>query len=88
LIVDVSWNPKGDLAFEVQDREQSWLDLNLVPAGAATVAMSLFRETTKTWVNVHGSPKWLGDGSFLWFSERSGWKHIYRTTDAGSSSAR
>ena len=37
----------------------------------------LFRETTKAWVNANGSPTWLKDGSFLWFSERSGFKHLY-----------
>ena len=25
----------------------------------------------------NGAPTWLKDGSFLWVSERSGWKHIY-----------
>jgi len=38
----------------------------------------LFRETTPAWVNVNGSPVWLEDGSFLWLSERSGFKHLYR----------
>jgi dipeptidyl-peptidase-4 len=36
------------------------------------------RETSKAWVNNNGSPVWLRDGSFLWFSERSGFKHLYR----------
>jgi dipeptidyl-peptidase-4 len=39
LIVDVGWSPKGDLVFQVQDREQVWLDLDLV-RGAAPVAAS------------------------------------------------
>ena len=29
-------------------------------------------------MNENGNPVWLKDGSFLWFSERSGFKHLYR----------
>lgn len=76
LIVDVTWRPDGKVAFQVQDREQTWLDLNV--ADPATGAVStLFRETTSSWVEPSGSPQWLRDGSFLWLSERDGWKHVY-----------
>ena len=62
--------------FSLQDREQTWLDLNT--ANADTGAMkTLFRETTKAWVDNQGDPRWLKDGSFLWTSERTGWKHLY-----------
>ena len=37
----------------------------------------LFRETTKAWVDDPGEPQFLTDGSFLFPSERSGWKHLY-----------
>src|SRR5260370_5279063 len=38
----------------------------------------MFRETTKAWVEViDGGLQWLDDGSFLWLSDRSGWRHIY-----------
>ena len=37
----------------------------------------LFRETTKAWVDDPGEPHFLPDGSFLFPSERSGWKHLY-----------
>jgi len=88
LIVDVTWSPAGDLFFQVQDRVQTWLDLDVVPSSSAehrpgskpydpSKATRLLRETSPAWVNVNGSPKWLDDGSFLWLSERTGWKHIY-----------
>jgi dipeptidyl-peptidase-4 len=35
-------------------------------------------------VEPHGSPHWLRDGSFLWFSERTGWKHLYRVNVDGA----
>jgi dipeptidyl-peptidase-4 len=44
----------------------------------------VLRETTKAWVNVNGSPTWLRDGSFLWLSERSGFKHVYQYRTDGT----
>lgn len=77
LVVDVSWTPDSrQIACQVQDREQRWLDLNLADA-ASGAARTVLRETTKAWVDNHGSPHWLKDGSFLWLSERTGWKHVY-----------
>jgi dipeptidyl-peptidase-4 len=77
LIVDVDWVPDSrNVSFQVQDREQTWLDLNLGdPSSGRTTPV--LRETTPAWVNANGSPNWLNDGSFLWFSERSGFKHLY-----------
>ena len=77
LIVDVAWTPDSkQVVFQVQDREQRWLDLDFGNPTSGEVK-TLFRETTKAWVDNLGPPRWLKDGSFLWFSERSGWKHLY-----------
>ncbi|HVR71541.1 MAG TPA: S9 family peptidase [Vicinamibacteria bacterium] len=78
LVVGVGFTPESDqLVLEVQDREQTWLDLNL--ADAATGALRrVLRETTRAWVEPQGGPRWLPDGGFLWLSERTGWKHLYR----------
>ena len=35
-------------------------------------------------MNENGSPIWLKDGSFLWFSERSGFKHLYHYKTDGT----
>ena len=78
LIVDVDWSPDArTVVFQVQDREQTWLDLNFADAASGT-SNRVLRETTMAWVNANGSPAWLKDGSFLWFSEKSGFKHLYR----------
>jgi len=82
LVVDVAWTPDGQVAYQVQDREQTWLDLNL--AGAAGRSRRVLRETTRAWVESHGSPHWLKDGTFLWLSERDGWKHVYHVGRDGS----
>ena len=84
LIVDVDWMPDAtSVAYQVQDREQTWLDLNLAEASSGR-SRTLFRETTQAWVNVNGSPVWLKNGSFLWFSERSGFKHLYHYRPNGA----
>ena len=83
LIVDVGWSAHGDqVVFQVQNREQTWLDLNLADSAGATTR--LLRETSSAWVNLAGPPTWLGDGSFLWRSERSGWMHLYHYDGDGS----
>ena len=68
------------LTYQVQNREQTWLDLNVAEAASGR-SRRLLRETTAAWVNVNGSPSGSKDGSFLWFSERSGFKHLYRYRD-------
>ena len=83
LVVSVEWSPDSrQVVFQVQNREQTWLDLNVAtPDGRST---HVLRETTEAWVNVTGTPLWLGDGSFLWLSERTGWQHIYHYGADGS----
>ncbi|HEX8409169.1 MAG TPA: S9 family peptidase [Thermoanaerobaculia bacterium] len=79
LIVDVTWNG-ATLTYQVQDREQTWLELvAATPAGAGRSGASrtLLRETTKAWVELLGPPRWLPDGTFLWQSERTGFRHLY-----------
>ena len=76
LVVSVGWSSDGrEVVFQIQDREQTWLDLNVARPGGETTR--LLRETTEAWVNVNGPPTWMKDGSFLWLSERSGWRHLY-----------
>ena len=83
LIVNVSWTPDSRfVVHQVQDREQTWLDLNLADP-ATRQSRRLLRETTPAWVNENGNPIWLADGSFLWFSEAKGNKHLYRVSADG-----
>jgi len=87
LVVEVSWTPDSrQIEHQVQNREQTWLDMNLTEAATGRTR-TLLRETTKAWVNNNGGPVWLKDGSFLWFSERTGFKHLYRYRDSGTGPA-
>ena len=84
LVVSVTWSPDGeDVVFQVQNREQTWLDLNTADAGTGATTR-LLQETTPAWVDVNGNPTWLEDGTFLWLSERSGWRHLYHCEADGT----
>ena len=75
LIVRAGWTPDSSkVVYQLQDREQRWLDLNTATVPAST---TLLHEQRETFVEVTGEPTWLKDGSFLWLSERTGWRHIY-----------
>ena len=83
LIVNVGWTPDSSrVVFQVQNREQSWLDLNIARPDESP--NTVLHETTRAWVDPIGAPIWLKDGSFLWLSDRSGFRHLYRYVHGGS----
>jgi len=84
LIVSVVWSPDSSkVVYQIQNREQTWLDLNTADSGGG-MPKTLLRETTKAWVEPNGNPVWLKDGSFLWLSEKTGFKHLYQYTADGT----
>lgn len=77
LIVRVGWTPDArKVVYEVQNREQTWLDLNTADARTGK-STRLLRDESTAWVDVIGLPEWLEDGTFLWVSDRTGWRHLY-----------
>jgi dipeptidyl-peptidase-4 len=77
LVVHVGFTPPGDkVVFQVQDRIQTWLELCYADPNTGEVTPVLREEARAGWVNRLIQPRWLGDGSFLWLSERSGKKAI------------
>lgn len=83
LVVRFDWTPKGEsLLFCVQDRLQTWADLNCADPDTGTWT-TWIHEASETWVNRPASPRWLEDGSFLWESERTGYKHLYQYSGQG-----
>ena len=83
LIVNVGWTPdSSQVVHQVQNRQQTWLDLNQFDPTSGSVRR-LMRETTPAWVNENGNPLWLRDGSFLWMLERSGFRHVYHFDATG-----
>ena len=77
LISRVSWAPDSKaVIFQAQDREQTYLDLNSAGVSDGKVTR-LFTERTRAWVEAIDNPTFLRDGTFLFQSERDGFKHLY-----------
>ena len=89
LIVRVQWHPDtSEVYFQVQDREQRWLELLAGNPRTGQVRVVL-REESDCWVEAGGEPVWLDGGkTFLWLSERDGWKHVYHYQRDGKQLAR
>lgn len=66
------------LAIQIQSRNQQQLDLVLWDKTHDKVT-TLLTETAATWINLHDCFHSLRDGrEFIWASERSGYRHLYR----------
>ncbi len=76
LIVNAGWSPDGRLVYQVQDREQRWLELRTCAADTTGDAL-LLRETSPAWVDRLETIQWLADGTYLVALERTGWRHLY-----------
>ncbi len=89
LVVRVTWAPDAkEVLFQVQGREQTWLDMLAGDAAAGTVR-KLWREDSDCWVEAGPEPEWLGGGTeFLWLSERDGFRHLYRFARSGEARGR
>jgi dipeptidyl-peptidase 4 len=76
----VDWLPDGGLLAQLQNRDQTRLDLVRFDAktGNGTLVLS---ENAQTWINLHDmlQPLEKGEhaGGFIWASERSGFMHLY-----------
>ena len=83
LISHFQWSPDSSGVYWYwQDRTQT--QLHLMTASIATgVSDLLWQDSTGAWVDNPGDLTFLKDGSFLAFSERSGWKHLYRISADG-----
>lgn len=78
LITGAGWMPDSSAAYcFIQNRTQTWLDFCTVGTGGGKPTR-LFRDENGAWVDIPDSPEFLADGSFLFPSEKTGWKHFYR----------
>ena len=72
----VDWMPDGSLCVQLQNREQTRLDLIRFDTSTRQGA-TLLTESSDVWVNLHTMFRPLADGRFIWASERSGFRHLY-----------
>ena len=72
----VDWMPDGSLCVQLQNREQTRLDLIRFDMSTGQ-SVTLLTESSDVWVNLHTMFRPLADGRFIWASERSGFRHLY-----------
>ena len=83
-ICSVEWLPDGDrLAVQVMNRQQTMLRLLFVDLRTGE-CKTILEETDGEWVTYYGGPFFLEESErFLWFSERSGFRHLYLYSNQG-----
>ena len=77
IITGVGWWPDASAVYAfVQDRAQTWVDVIRASASGDEMRV-LFRDQTQAWISP-SRPQFLEDGAFLWLSDRTGHRHVYR----------
>jgi dipeptidyl-peptidase 4 len=81
----LEWRDAGTLAIQQLNRLQNQQDLLTADATTGHVTRT-FRDRSETWLDVVDQVRWLDQRrSFLWTSERDGWRHLYRvSSDTGA----
>ncbi|PZU59297.1 MAG: S9 family peptidase [Sphingobium sp.] len=76
----VDWSADGrTLYVQRESRDQKTLDLLAVDPATGR-AKTILTEKAKTWINLSSNFRPLADGSFLWWSQKSGHGHLYHVT--------
>lgn len=85
ILAHFNWLPDSSAVYwYAQNRVQTWLDV-LVADRITGISRKLLTDRTEAWVENPMDVHFLRDGSFLIFSERTGWKHLYRVSSDGQS---
>ncbi len=73
----VNWSADGKTLYvQRQSRDQKTLDLIAVDP-ATGQGRTIATQTSDAWVGLNHDFKALKDGTFIWSSEESGWRHLY-----------
>jgi len=80
-IARIEWNPdSAHLLVEHLNRLQNTNDILLADTVTGEVR-SMFQDKDSAWVDLMDSFKWINGGKeFLFSSERTGWRHVYRVS--------
>jgi dipeptidyl-peptidase 4 len=79
----MEWAGAGRLLVQRMNRAQN-RDAVIVADARTGAPSTLFTETDSAWVDLVDDVPWLNGGtSFLWMSERDGWRHVYDVSRDG-----
>ncbi|MGB3717342.1 MAG: S9 family peptidase [Candidatus Promineifilaceae bacterium] len=83
----VAWLPDGSLGVQIENREQTNLDLFVFNPDTG-VRRLLLREQSEIWINLHEmfhplKKEHKDGGRYIWASERSGFRHLYLLNQRG-----
>lgn len=82
-LAHVAWVDDATVAIQQLNRLQNQNDFLMADASSGEVRR-VFRDESKTWVDHVDEVKWIDRGqAFLWLSERSGWRQVFRVARAG-----
>jgi dipeptidyl-peptidase 4 len=71
------WLPSGKAVwFELLNRDQTRLELSKLEL-ASNAVTTLLTDEDPAWVNLHDDLHFLADGTLVWSSEKSGFRHLY-----------
>ena len=79
----VNWLPNGSLRAQIQNREQTRLDLVGLDISTGRSKI-LLTESSDVWINLNDMFRPLDDGGFIWASERAGFNHLYLYDSEGN----
>jgi len=79
-LTNITWGPNEEFIYiSVLNRDQNHLKLNKYKVDDGSLVQTILEEKSKTWVEPE-YPLYFVKGNedqFIWFSERSGWMHMY-----------
>ncbi|MCC7124885.1 MAG: DPP IV N-terminal domain-containing protein, partial [Acidobacteria bacterium] len=79
----MEWLDDRTLVMQQLNRLQNQNDVLRADVKSGVVT-PMFRDATKTWVDVVDDMTWIDNGrAFLWPSERGAWRHVYRVPAVG-----
>ena len=82
-LVRLQWTPDNALLLQRIPRLQNRVEVLRVNSDTGE-AKTLFTETSDTWIDLQRDVRFIGEhGAFLWISDRSGFRQIYRVSETG-----
>ncbi len=79
----VAWLPDGRLSAQIENRQQTELELvRFDPTNGER--KTWLHESNTVWINLHDMFRPLKQGGFIWASERSGYRHLYLYNEHGN----